>query len=52
MIDALYKMNLKVTDIMGTETKTLYFKHGNLQFKDSLSFLNMPLTKISQVLLA
>ena len=33
MIDALYKMNLKVTDIMATGTKALHFKHRNLKFK-------------------
>ena len=44
MLDALYNMNLKVTDIMGTGTKTLHFKHKSLVFKDSLSFLNMSLT--------
>ena len=47
MLDALYKMNLKVTDIMGTGTKTLHFKHKNLVFKDSLSFLNMQLTNFT-----
>ena len=49
MIDALYKMNLKVTEIMATGTKVLHFKHRNLVFKDSLSFLNMPLSVSSQV---
>ena len=47
MMDALYKLNLKVTDIMGTGTKMLHFKHKNLVFKDSLSFLNMPLTNFT-----
>ena len=47
MLDALYKMNLKVTDIMGTGTKTFHFKHKNLMFKDSLSFLNMQLTNFT-----
>ena len=47
MLDALYKMNLKVTDIMGTGTKTLHFKHKSLVFKDSLSFLNMQLTNFT-----
>jgi len=42
--NSLYKQNLKVTDQMGTGTKVLHFKHENLVFKDSLSFLNMPLT--------
>ena len=48
MIDALYKMNLKVTDIMATGTKALHFKHRNLKFKDSLSFLNTPLTNFTK----
>ena len=47
MMDALYKLNLKVTDIMGTGTKMLHFKHKNLVFKDSLSFLNMPQTNFT-----
>ena len=42
--NSLYKQNLKVTDQMGTGTKMLHFKHNNLIFKDSLSFLNMPLS--------
>lgn len=48
MMDTLYKSNLKVTDIMGTETKMLHFKHKHLTFKDSLSFLNMPLTNFTK----
>ena len=48
MIDALYKMNLKVTDIMATGTKALHFKHRNLKFKDYLSFLNTPLTNFTK----
>ena len=36
-------MNLKVTNILSTGAKTLYFKHETLRLKDSLSFLNMPL---------
>ena len=47
MLDALYKMNLKVTDIMWTGTKMLHFRHKNLVLKDSLSFRNMPLTNFS-----
>ena len=47
MLDALYKMNLKVTDIMGTGKKTLHFKHKSLVFKDCLSFLNMLLTNFT-----
>lgn len=41
-------MNLKVTEIMATGTKALHFKHRNLVFKDSLSFLNMPLTNFTK----
>lgn len=42
IMNSLYKLNLNVTDTMGTGTKMLHFKHKNLIFKDSLSFLNMP----------
>ena len=48
MIDALYKMNLKESEIMAMGTKALHFKHRNLVFKDSLSFLNMPLTNFTK----
>ena len=48
IIDALYKMNLKVTDIMATGTKMLHFKHKHLTFKDTLCFLNMPLTNFTK----
>ena len=48
IIDALYKMNLKVTDIMATGTKMLHFKQKHLTFKDSLCFLNMPLTNFTK----
>ena len=41
---SLYKQNLKVTDHKGTGTKMLHFKHKSLVFKDSLSFLIMPLS--------
>lgn len=40
----MYKENLKVTDQMGTGTKVLHFKQKNLTFKDSLNYLNMPLS--------
>ena len=43
-LNSLYRQNLKVTDQMGTGTKILHFKHNHLIFKDSLSFLNMPLS--------
>lgn len=34
-------MNLKVTNILSTGAKTLFFKHETLRFRYSLSFLNM-----------
>lgn len=48
IMNTLYKQNLKVTDNMGTGTKMLHFKHKNLIFKDSLSFLNMPVTNFTK----
>ena len=42
-LNTMYSQNLKVTQQMGKGTKVLHFKHGNLVFKDSLNFLNMPL---------
>ena len=48
LVNSLYKQNLKVTDIMGTGTKMLHFKHKNLIFKDSQSFLNVPLTNFTK----
>ena len=48
IMNSLYKQNLKVSDIMGTRTKMLHFKHKSLVFKDSLSFLNMPLTNFTK----
>ena len=47
MLDVLYKLYLKVTNIMGTGTKMLHFRHKKLVFKDSLSFLNMLLTNLT-----
>ena len=49
-MNSLYKQNLKVTDIMGTGTRMLHFKHKKLIFKDSLSFLNMPLANFTKTL--
>ena len=43
-LNTMYNENLKVTGQMGTGTKVLHFKQKNLTFKDSLNFLNMPLT--------
>ena len=48
IMNTLHKQNLKETDIMGTGTKMLHFKHKNLIFKDSLSFLNMPVTNFTK----
>lgn len=42
IMNSLYKLNLKMTDIMGTGTKMLHFKHKQLTFKNSLSFLKNP----------
>lgn len=46
-IKKLYDMNLKVSKVLTTGQKILYFECGNLKFKDSMSFLNMPLEKFS-----
>ena len=43
IIKQLYDMNLKASKVLMTGQKILYFKCGNLKFKDSMSFLNMPL---------
>ena len=48
IMNSLYKLNLKVTDIMGMGTKMLHFKHKYLTFNDSLSFLNMPLSNFTK----
>ena len=48
IMNSLYKLNFKVSDIMGTGTKMLHFKHKNLIFKDSLSLLNMPLANFTK----
>lgn len=48
IMNTLYKQNLKVTEITGTGTKMLHFKHRRLVFKDSLSFLNMPLSHFTK----
>ena len=50
IMNSLYKLNLKVTDIMGTGPKMLHFKHKDLVFKDSLSFLNMPLANFTKTI--
>ena len=43
IIKQLLDMNLKVSKVLMTGQKILYFECGQLRFKDSLSFLNMPL---------
>ena len=43
IIKQLLDMNLKVSKVLMTGQKILYFECGQLKFKDSLSFLNMPL---------
>ena len=45
IIKQLYDMNLKVSKVLMTGQKILYFECGNLKFKDSMPFLNMPLEK-------
>ena len=47
IIKQLYDMNLKVSKVLTTGQKILYFECGNLKFKDSMSFLNMPLEKFT-----
>ena len=48
IIKQLYDMNLKVEKVLSTGQKTLYFECGRLKFKDSLSFLNMPLSNFTK----
>ena len=45
IIKQLYDMNLKVSKVLMTGQRILYFECGNLKFKDSMPFLNMPLEK-------
>ena len=47
IIKQLYDMNLKVSNVLMSGQKILYFECGNLKFKDSMSFLNMPLEKFT-----
>ena len=47
IIKQLYDMNLKVSKVLMTGQKILYFESGQIKFKDSLSFLNMPLEKFT-----
>ena len=48
IIKQLYDMNLKVSNVLTTGLKILYFECGNLKFKDSMSFLNMPLENFTK----
>ena len=42
-------MNLKLEKVLSTGQKTLYFEQGKkFNFKDSLSFLNMPLDEFTK----
>ena len=48
IIKQLYDMNLKVSKVLMTGQKILYFEHRQIRFKDSLSFLNMPLENFTK----
>ena len=48
VIKQRYDMNLKVSKVLTTGQKILYFECGNLKFKDSMSFLNMPLENFAK----
>ena len=48
IIKQLYDMNLKVSKVLMTGQKILYFECGQLKFKDSMSFLNMPLENFTK----
>ena len=48
IIKQLYEMDLKVSKVLTTGQKILYFECGNLKFKDSMSFLNMPLENFTK----
>ena len=48
IIKQLYDMNLKVSKVLMTGQKILYFECGHLKFKDSMSFLNMPLENFTK----
>ena len=48
IIKQLYDMNLKVSQVLTTGQKILYFECGNLKLKDSMSFLNMPLENFTK----
>jgi len=48
IIKQFFDMNLKVSKVLMTGQKILYFECGDLEFKDSLSFLNMPLENFTK----
>ena len=49
IIKELFEVNLKMEKVLSTGQKTLYFEQGKkLKFKDSLSFLNMPLDEFTK----
>ena len=48
IIKQLYEMDLKVSKVLRTGQKILYFECGNLKLKDSMSFLNMPLENFTK----
>ena len=48
IIKQLYDMNIKVSKILMTGQKILYFECNRLKFKDSMSFLNMPLESFTK----
>ena len=49
IIKELFEVNLKMEKVLSTGQKTLYFEQDKkLKFKDSLSFLNMPLDEFTK----
>ena len=48
IIKQLFDMNLKVSKVLMTGQKILYFECDQLKFKDSMSFLNMPLKNFTK----
>ena len=48
IIKQLYDMNIKVSKVLMTGQKILYFECNRLKFKDSMSFLNMPLESFTK----
>ena len=48
IIKQLYDINIKVSKVLMTGQKILYFECDRLKFKDSMSFLNMPLENFTK----